>query len=210
MKAVNLVVRGGEIVALVGPNGAGKSTLILALMGLLPSDGEVLIDGRDVTMLPPFVRASLGMAWIPEQPRVFSAFSVADHIAVAREPATRPPARDAEQRLPGIRDLLPRRTGTLSAGQRKLVLAVAALERAPRILLADDPFLGLDDTSTEQLASALDAARSDGTAVVLSGQDRGLLATLADRAYLLGAGRIVAEGPLDILWREEAGLLRGQ
>jgi branched-chain amino acid transport system ATP-binding protein len=211
LKEVDLVVGRGEVVALVGPNGAGKSTLVLAMLGLLPSVGKVLIDGRDIAPLPPFVRASLGMSWIPERPRVFSGLSVAEHIAVAGEAGKhRSALEEARLRLPGIWDLLPRRAGALSAGQRKLVQAAAALARSPKILLADDPFLGLDDTSTDWLASALEAARSEGTAVVLSGQDRDLLGTLADRAYLLAAGRIVAEGPVDILTREEADLLRGQ
>jgi branched-chain amino acid transport system ATP-binding protein len=208
----HLAVGRGEIVALLGPNGAGKSTLLQAVLGLLPATGRVLLEGRDVSGLPPHRRASLGVAWIPEEPRVFPTLTVADHVLLAWESAGRPAAGREElwRALPAIRELGPREASRLSGGQRKLVAAAAALVRQPRLLLADDPFLGLHGDSAVLLTRALEAARTRGTAILLAGQDLQLLARLASRAFLLVAGRIVASGdPRDVLGSPEAEPLTG-
>ncbi len=208
----HVAVGRGEIVALMGPNGAGKSTLLLAVLGLLSATGRVMLEGRDLSGLPPHRRASLGMAWIPEEPRVFPTLTVTDHVLLAWESAGRPAGGREElwRALPAIRELGRRGATTLSGGERKLVAAAAALVRRPRLLLADDPFLGLHGDSAMLLTRALEAARSRGTAILLAGQDLQLLARLASRAYLLVAGRIVASGdPRDVLGSPEAQPLTG-
>jgi branched-chain amino acid transport system ATP-binding protein len=202
----------GEVVALMGPNGAGKSTLLLAVLGLLPATGRVLLEGHDLSGLPPHRRASLGMAWIPEEPRVFPTLTVMDHVMLAWDSAGRPPGGREElwRALPAIRELGHRTATTLSGGEQKLVAAAAALVRRPRLLLADDPFLGLHGDSAMLLTRVLEAARSQGTAILLAGQDLQRLARLASRAYLLMAGRIIASGlPGDVLHSPEAEPLTG-
>ncbi len=202
LQEADLVVGGGEIVALVGPNGAGKSTLLLAVLGLLRSTGEIRLEGRDVSGLPAYRRASLGMAWIPEQPRVFPTLSVTEHILLAWESAGRPGGGLEELwgEMPFIRELGRRDAAKLSGGERKLLSVAAALVRRPRLLLADDPFLGVHPSRVALLARNLETARSRGTAILLTGQDPELLAGLASRAYLLMAGHVAASGhPRDVL-----------
>jgi branched-chain amino acid transport system ATP-binding protein len=208
----HIAVGRGEIVALMGPNGAGKSTLLLAVLGLLPATGRVLLEGRDLSGLPPHRRASLGMAWIPEAPRVFPTLTVTDHVLLAWESAGRPAGGREElwRALPVIRELGRRAATTLSGGERKLVAAAAALVRRPRLLLADDPFLGLHGDSAMLLSRVLETARSRGTAILLAGQDLERLARLASRAHLLIAGRVVASGdPLEVLRSPKAEPLTG-
>jgi branched-chain amino acid transport system ATP-binding protein len=207
---VDVVAGSGEIVALLGSNGAGKTTVLSAILGLVASTGNVLVDGRDVTGLPPYGRAALGVAWIPEQPRVFPMLTAREHLLLAWENAARPPGalEEVAQHLPMVGAVSDRPAAKLSGGQRKLVLAAAALVQRPRLLLADDPFLGVDADSTALLVRALEGVRSRGGSVLISGQGRDLLASLASRAYLFAAGRIVAEGaPRELLASEEGQFL---
>lgn len=208
----HIVVQRGEVVALMGPNGAGKSTLLLAVLGLLPATGRVLLERRDLSGMPPHDRASVGVAWIPEEPRVFPTLTVTDHLVLAWESAGRPAygPEELSRELPVIRELGSRVATTLSGGERKLVAAAAALVRRPRLLLADDPFLGLHGDAAMLVTRMLEAARSRGTAILLTGQDLQLLVRLASRAYLLVAGRIVGSGePSDVLRSPEAEPLTG-
>ena len=210
---VDVVVGRGEIVALLGSNGAGKTALLSAILGLVASTGIVLVDGRDVARLPPYRRAALGMAWIPEQPQVFPTLTVRDHVLLAWEMAGRPPGalEEVARDIPLVGAMGDRPAAKLSGGQRKLVLAAAALVQRARLLLADDPFLGVDGDSTARLARALADVRSRGGSVLISGQGLDLLASLASRAYLLVAGRIVAEGaPRYLLASREARFLYGR
>ena len=210
---VDVVAERGEIVALLGSNGAGKTTLLSAILGLVASTGSILVDGRDVAGLPPYRRAALGVAWIPEQPRVFATLTARDHLRLAWETAARPPGalEEVARDLPMVGAVGDRPAAKLSGGQRKLLLAAAALVQRPRLLLADDPFLGVDTDSTALLARALQGVRSRGGSVLISGQGLDLLASLASRAYLFAAGRVVAEGaPRDILASEEARFLYGK
>ena len=161
---VDVVVGPGEIVALLGSNGAGKTTLLSAILGLVASTGNVVVDGRDVTGLPPHRRAALGMAWIPEQPQMFPTLTAGEHLLLAWEAAARPPGalEEVAQHLPMVGAVSDRPAAKLSGGQRKLVLAAAALVQRPRLLLADDPFLGVDRDSTALLVTALQGIRSRG------------------------------------------------
>ncbi len=210
LEGVSLDLETGEVVALLGPNGAGKTSLLKALAGLLPHAGRVWLLGEEVSRLSAPARASRGLAWIPEEPRAFPNLTVEEHLTLALELAGRP-GRGLEQAtrlFPSLHGQRKRRAASLSGGERKILSVAAAVIRRPRVLLADDPFLGLFHDQAEAVRGALIGVAEAGGAVLLAGQQPETLVSLASRAYLLVGGSIVEEGrPRDVLLRA-ASLLR--
>ncbi|WP_261569728.1 ABC transporter ATP-binding protein [Frankia gtarii] len=194
---LNLVLRPGEVVALLGVNGAGKTTTVRALAGeLRPLRGEVLFDGRRTTA-PLHRRARGGLRYITEERSVFMELSVADNLRLG--------GGDRERCLelfPELAPLLPRRAGLLSGGEQQMLTLARALAADPRVLLADELSLGLAPLVLERLLLAVRAAADRGGAVLLVEQHVRDALEVADRAYVLSHGRVVLEG--------EARELRGR
>ena len=195
-----VIVHPGEAVAVVGPNGSGKSTLLRALAGLVPlRAGTVRIDGVEVTLLPPHRRAELGIVYAPERARVLEEMSVRDNLIVGawvrknREAV----AHDLEMVLthfPALREKLWLSARHLSAGERQTVVLGRALLAAPRILLLDEPLLGLDATTRLHVLTVIHASQSEGRAVLVAEHDLPVVAALNGRVYGLRAGRVVFAG----------------
>ncbi|HEX3499047.1 MAG TPA: ABC transporter ATP-binding protein [Stellaceae bacterium] len=198
LREASLAVARGEAVALLGANGAGKTTLLRALIGQLPArEGEIRLDGRSIATLSPERRARLGLGYAPEGRRVFPAMSVRDNLDVAcREGAAERARRRAEiERLfPQLAEHAARRAWQLSGGQQQMLAIGRALMTAPRLLLLDEPSLGLSPRLTEELFARLKAIREGGTAILLAEQNVVQALALCGRAYVLQTGRIVASG----------------
>ena len=197
---VSLDLAAGELVCVVGPNGAGKSTLINALAGLHHiSAGRITMDGRDLTALPAHRYCSAGIAIVPEGRRLFTRMSVRENLemgsyaAAARKERTRTLERVCTL-FPAVRDKLDAPAGSLSGGQQQMVAIGRALMAQPRLLLLDEPSLGLSPLITQVLFGALRDVHASGTSVLLVEQNIADALAIADRAYLLEEGRIVAEG----------------
>ena len=197
---VSLDLAAGELVCVVGPNGAGKSTLINALAGLHRiSAGRITMDGRDLTALPAHRYCSAGIAIVPEGRRLFTRMSVRENLeigsyaAAARKERTRTLERVCTL-FPAVRDKLDAPAGALSGGQQQMVAIGRALMAQPRLLLLDEPSLGLSPLITQALFGALRDVHASGTSVLLVEQNVAEALAIADRAYLLEEGRIVAEG----------------
>ncbi|MBK3580253.1 ATP-binding cassette domain-containing protein, partial [Streptomyces sp. MBT65] len=199
LDGVDLVVRGGQVAAVVGPNGAGKSTLFHCLAGTVrPVRGRVRLDGRDITRLPAHARTRLGVARTFQQLAVFPSLTVAENVRVGAEQGrvAEPAAVERALRLfglgGGVRSLpaagLP--TGTL----RRVELA-RAFAGSPRVLLLDEPAAGLDTAEVAALTVVLRALAAEGTALLVVEHDLDLVADLADVVHVMAAGRIVASGP---------------
>jgi branched-chain amino acid transport system ATP-binding protein len=214
LRGVSLEVRAGEMVALLGPNGAGKTTLLRAVTGRLPvRAGAIRLDGVSLDRLPPYRIAALGVATIPEGRRLFDELTVAENLDLgAYLPAARRGEAATRARLeelfPVLRERRHQPAGLLSGGEQQVVAVARGLVARPRLLVLDDPFLGLARPVIATVCAALRALAADRTLGVLAaGQHVRRLLGLADRAYLLDEGRVVAEGSAGAM-REDARVRR--
>jgi branched-chain amino acid transport system ATP-binding protein len=196
---IDLVVRPGEIVALLGRNGAGKTTLLHTLAGKLrPLAGAVLVDG-EVTRASLHRRARDGLALVTEERSVFSELSVSSNLRLGRGEAAA-----ALALFPELEPLLRRRAGRLSGGEQQILTLARALAGRPRALLADELSLGLAPLVVERLLSALRDAAAEGLGVLLVEQHTQQALRASDRVYVIQRGRIVHEGlSRDLLRRPE-------
>lgn len=198
LHGIDLQVRRGEVVALLGANGAGKSTLMKALAGLhRPIQGGIHLEGRELKNMGAEQVVAHGVVLVPEGRQVFAELSVLDNIRLGAFLQTdEREARVEEQlvRFPRLRERLHQRAGLLSGGEQQMLAIARALMSRPRILLLDEPSLGLAPKVIAELFAALDALRREGMTLLLVDQMAGLALALADRAYVMEEGRIVAQG----------------
>ncbi|TFY98814.1 branched-chain amino acid ABC transporter ATP-binding protein/permease [Ramlibacter rhizophilus] len=198
LHGIDLQVGQGEVVALLGANGAGKSTLMKALAGLhRPVQGGIHLDGRELRHLDAEQVVRQGVVLVPEGRQVFPELSVLDNIRLGAflQPQDREARIEAQlRRFPRLRERLHQRAGLLSGGEQQMLAIARALMSRPRILLLDEPSLGLAPKVIAELFAALDGLRREGMTLLLVDQMAGLALALADRAYVMEGGRIVAQG----------------
>ncbi len=203
LSGVTLHVREGEIVALIGANGAGKTTLLNAVAGLVRREGEITSQGRSLMDASPEELVSLGVALVPEGRQLFAPMSVADNLMLgAYRRHRREPKEALAQDLEGIFRLFPRlqerlaqQAGTLSGGEQQMLAIARALMARPKLLLLDEPSLGLAPIVVEAIMSTLAQLRDEGLTVLLVEQNARAALKIADRAYVLETGRIILSGP---------------
>jgi branched-chain amino acid transport system ATP-binding protein len=204
LRDVSLDVRAGELVALIGANGAGKSTLLRTIAGLLaPTAGRVAVDGRDVTGRAPEALLRAGVALVPERRRIFGDLTVLDNLELGgyaqprgRDFASRLAAgvEAAYDRFPVLRQRSRQLAGTLSGGEQQMLAIGRALMTGPRLLLCDEPSLGLAPLVVQEIMRLLAALRAAGTTILLVEQNARLALRFADRAYVLEVGRVALSG----------------
>ena len=201
VKGVSLQVNAGEVVALIGANGAGKSSLLKGVAGLeRPAGGQVRIDGRDCTTLPAHRRVGLGLALSPEGRGVFPDQTVRDNLllgAYSRQLA--PDATEAAlarefDRFPRLRERQQQLAGTLSGGEQQMLAIARSLMSEPRLLLLDEPSLGLAPLVIVDIFRTVRALRDAGLTILLVEQMANQALAVADRGYVLETGRITAQG----------------
>jgi phenylacetate-coenzyme A ligase PaaK-like adenylate-forming protein/ABC-type branched-subunit amino acid transport system ATPase component len=203
---VDLAVTAGETVAIVGANGAGKTSLLKAITGLVPpSGGRIRLDGRDVTGLSPARMAGLGVTLSPEGREVFGDLSVRENLLLGALAGT-PDAAERERRLeevlarfPKLRERAAQRAGTLSGGEQQMVAIGRALMARPRLLLLDEPSLGLAPLVTDEIFDIIHQLARGGTTILLVEQNAGRALSASRTAYLLANGRIVHAGKSEAL-----------
>ncbi len=198
---VNLNAAQGEIVALIGSNGAGKTTSLRALMGMVAlSQGKIVFDGKRIDGTPPHKIAELGIRMVPEGRRIFPLMSVRDNLLMGAflRISNKEIAADLERvctRFPRLQERLKQLAGTLSGGEQQMVAMGRALMARPRLLLLDEPSLGLAPQVVREIARAILAVnREDGVTVVLVEQNSRMALTLSSRAYVFETGRVALEG----------------
>lgn len=198
LDGVALAVGAGEAVALLGANGAGKSSLLQAIMGLVsPDAGEIRIEGAPLRDLPTYRRVALGLGYCPEGRRVFPGMTVRDNLAVAspRSARERDAAIDRQlARFPDLRAKADDLAWQLSGGQQQMLAIARALMTEPRLLLLDEPSLGLAPRLVAELFAGIRDIAASGTAVLLAEQNVPQALAVTDRAYVLEVGRIVEHG----------------
>ena len=207
---VSLEVGAGELLCVVGPNGAGKTTLINTLAGMLRARaGRIVFAGRDITQLAPHRFCEAGIAIVPEGRRLFGAMSVLENL----ELGSYLPAAKAQRKqslaavialFPMLQEKLASPAGELSGGQQQMVAIARALMARPRLLLLDEPSLGLSPLVVHDMFAAIRRINAQGVSVLLVEQNVAMAMQVATRAYVLEEGRIVADGaPADLLARPE-------
>jgi len=200
LKGVDLEVRAGEIVALIGANGAGKSTLLMTICGRpRAARGQILFEGRDITRLATFEIVRLGIAQAPEGRRIFSRMTVLENLQVGATIANRTSFDNELARVFTLFPILDQRRGqsggTLSGGEQQMLAIARALMSRPRLLLLDEPSLGLAPLMVKQIFGAIrEINERQKTTVLLVEQNAHQALRLADRGYVMQTGRIMLSG----------------
>jgi branched-chain amino acid transport system ATP-binding protein len=198
LAGVSLFVGEGELVAVLGPNGAGKSTLMRAVMGLLATQGVVRFRGKDVPRRNPVGAAAMGLVLVPEGRGIFAPMSVAENLelgAYLLDDKTEFARRQDRvlSLFPRLKERLGQVAGSLSGGEQQMLAVGRALMAEPKLLLLDEPSLGLAPRVVEEILEKLGALNREGLAIVLVEQKAPLALKLANRAYIMSVGRIAAE-----------------
>lgn len=199
----------GEVVALLGPNGSGKTTTFYAIAGLVtPEAGQVIIDGRDVTLLPMYRRAKFGIGYLPQEMSVFRGLSVEDNILAILEISE----KDRHKRRERLEELLSefsighlRRAPALalSGGERRRVEIARCLAANPKYLLLDEPFAGVDPIAVGEIRSLVHDLKNRGIGVLITDHNVRETLEIVDRAYILHDGRVLMSGTTDEVVRDE-------
>ncbi len=199
VRGVSLAIAPGSIVSVIGANGAGKSTTLNALMGLLPSSGSIRYDGRDLRYVSPEARVAEGLCLVPEKRELFATMSVADNLILGGYRATA--AARAERldavygRFPKLAERRAQLAGTLSGGERQMLAMGRALMSGPRVLMLDEPSLGLAPLIVKQIFEIIVALKSTGVSILLVEQNARAALAISDHAYVMELGELTMSGP---------------
>jgi lipopolysaccharide export system ATP-binding protein len=209
IRDVSLHLNRGEVVALLGPNGSGKTTTFYAIAGLVtPEGGQVLIDGRDVTTLPMYRRARLGIGYLPQEVSIFRGLSVEDNILAVLEISI----SDRHKQRERLEELLSEFSIThlrrapalaLSGGERRRVEIARCLAADPKYLLLDEPFAGVDPIAVGEIRHLVQDLKSRGIGVLITDHNVRETLEIVDRAYILHDGTVLKHGTTDEIVRDE-------
>lgn len=209
IRDVSMHLNRGEVVALLGPNGSGKTTCFYAIAGLVtPEGGEVLIDGRDVTVLPMYRRARLGIGYLPQEVSIFRGLSVEDNILAVLE-ITHSDRHKQRERLEellsefSITHLRRAPALALSGGERRRVEIARCLAADPKYLLLDEPFAGVDPIAVGEIRALVQDLKARGIGVLITDHNVRETLEIVDRAYILHDGKVLMSGTTDEVVRDE-------
>ena len=210
IKGISFEVNQGEVIALIGANGAGKTTILHTVTGLLaPKAGSIMFEGQDITKVPAHKIVSMGMAHVPEGRRVFAQLSVYDNLKMGAY--TRTDKNEIEESLEMVYKRFPRleerknqMAGTLSGGEQQMLAMGRALMSKPKIILMDEPSMGLSPIFVNEIFNIIQEVSAIGTTVLLVEQNAKKALSIADRAYVLETGNIALEGDAKILMNDDS------
>jgi len=212
LRNVSLKVTKGEIVAVIGPNGAGKTTLMNTISGLVPArSGEIAMDGHPITSLSPEKIVRLGISQVPERRQVFASMSVLDNLILGAYHRYR---RNGKEEIhsdlefvfeifPRLKDRVKQAAGTLSGGEQQMLALGRAWMAKPKLLLMDEPSLGLAPLIVKEIFRVSSELRERGMTILVVEQNARAALKLADRAYVMESGQVILEGPAAELSADE-------
>ena len=210
IKGISFEVNPGEIIALIGANGAGKTTTLQTITGLIPSkSGHIVYDGKDITRMPGHKLVSMGMAHVPEGRRVFAQLTVLQNLKLGAY--TRKDKAEIEETLKVIYSRFPRleerknqMAGTLSGGEQQMLAMGRALMSHPKLIVMDEPSMGLSPIYVNEIFDIIQKINGDGTTVLLVEQNAKKALSIAHRAYVLETGKIVLSGDAGELMNDDS------
>jgi len=197
VRGVSLALAAGQIVSVIGPNGAGKTTLLAAVMGLLPSRGTLRFEGEDLRGLDVEARVERGLCLVPEKRELFGELSVLDNLmlgAFSRRDAVKRSLDVVYGRFPRLAERRRQRASTLSGGERQMLALGRALMAAPRLLMLDEPSLGLAPLMVQEILAIVRGLRDDGVSILLVEQNARAALESSDEGYVLETGEVALSG----------------
>ncbi|MEQ1920696.1 MAG: LPS export ABC transporter ATP-binding protein, partial [Elusimicrobiota bacterium] len=200
VKGVSLTVNSGEIVGLLGPNGAGKTTSFYSLAGFVtPEEGQILIDGNDVTALPMYERARLGLGYLAQEPTVFKGLTVEENLRAVLERTVDGKVEQMRQVKSlleefGLWDMRRQKAWTLSGGEKRRLEVARCMIGRPKLIMLDEPFVGIDPITVGELKAIIRKLVGQGIGVLITDHNVRETLPIIDRAYLIFDGRIIVEG----------------
>ena len=209
LKGISFEVNEGEVIALIGANGAGKTTILHTVTGLINQKaGEIEFEGKDISHTPAYKIVAEGMAHVPEGRRVFAELSVYDNLMMGAY--TRKDKKEIAEtlamvykRFPRLEERKKQMAGTLSGGEQQMLAMGRALMSKPKIILMDEPSMGLSPIFVNEIFDIIKAVSASGTTVLLVEQNAKKALSIADRAYVLETGKIILEGDAKVLMNDE-------
>lgn len=210
IKGISFEVNEGEVIALIGANGAGKTTTLHTITGLLtPKKGSIYFEGKDITKTPAHKIVSMGMAHVPEGRRVFADLTVYENLKMGAY--TRKDKNEIAEsvkmvytRFPRLEERKNQMAGTLSGGEQQMLAMGRALMSHPKIIVMDEPSMGLSPILVNEIFDIIQKVSADGTTVLLVEQNAKKALSIADRAYVLETGKIVLEGNAKDLMNDDS------
>ncbi len=209
LRNVDLEIRQGELVSVIGPNGAGKTTLLRTISGLVrPSSGEVTMDGQDLTRLNPDEIVALGVVHVPEGRMVLTRMTVKENLMIGAFKRSDNGAvkRDLDRAMgmfPILGERIGQMAGTLSGGEQQMLAIARGLMGAPRLLMLDEPSLGIAPIIVSNIFKVIKEIQAAGVTILMVEQNATKALAAADRAYALDLGSVTASGPADALLKDE-------
>ena len=209
LKGISFEVNEGEVIALIGANGAGKTTILHTVTGLINQKaGKIEFEGKDISHTPAYKIVAEGMAHVPEGRRVFAELSVYDNLMMGAY--TRKDKKEIAEtlemvykRFPRLEERKKQMAGTLSGGEQQMLAMGRALMSKPKIILMDEPSMGLSTIFVNEIFEIIKAVSASGTTVLLVEQNAKKALSIADRAYVLETGKIILEGDAKVLMNDE-------
>ena len=209
LKGISFEVNEGEVIALIGANGAGKTTILHTVTGLINQKaGKIEFEGKDISHTPAYKIVAEGMAHVPEGRRVFAELSVYDNLMMGAY--TRKDKKEIAEtlamvykRFPRLEERKKQMSGTLSGGEQQMLAMGRALMSKPKIILMDEPSMGLSPIFVNEIFDIIKAVSASGTTVLLVEQNAKKALSIADRAYVLETGKIILEGDAMVLMNDE-------
>lgn len=209
LKGISFEVNEGEVIALIGANGAGKTTILHTVTGLINQKaGKIDFEGKDISHTPAYKIVAEGMAHVPEGRRVFAELSVYDNLMMGAY--TRKDKKEIAEtlamvykRFPRLEERKKQMAGTLSGGEQQMLAMGRALMSKPKIILMDEPSMGLSPIFVNEIFDIIKAVSASGTTVLLVEQNAKKALSIADRAYVLETGKIILEGDAKVLMNDE-------
>ena len=209
VKGVNITVNSGEIVGLLGPNGAGKTTSFYMMVGFIkPSSGKVFIDGKDVTSLPMYERSRYGLGYLAQEPTIFRGLSVENNLLAIIE-RIEPNKQKQKEKVAslleefGLTKLAKQKAWSLSGGEKRRMEIARCMISNPKIILLDEPFVGIDPITVSELRQMIFKLRDKGIGILITDHNVRETLPLTQRAYLIYDGKILVEGAPEKLLNDE-------
>ena len=203
---VSLAVGAGEIVGLLGPNGAGKTTTFLMILGIhRPDDGEIRLNGRDITRVPVYRRSRLGISFLPQEPSVFRGLSVEDNVRAIAQMNRGARAADISQILSelGLESIRRRKAYQLSGGERRRLEIARSLVLTPDFLLLDEPFAGIDPIQINELQELIQSFKRKKMGIIITDHNVREILKITDRSYIIHSGQVIFAGRSEELIADE-------